>query len=123
MRSVHGQTPEYHTSGDNLDLVDPAQLEEALDVLTRVIEVVDRNLTYVNQAPYGEPQLGKRGLYEAIGGKNIADLQLAMLWVLNLSDGEHDLLAIAERSDLPFDTVAEAADLLAETGLVQESVP
>lgn len=67
--------------------------------------------------------MGKRGLYEAIGGKNIADLQLAMLWVLNLSDGEHDLLAIAERSDLPFDTVAQAADLLAETGLVQESIP
>ncbi len=44
---------------------------------------------------------------------------MAMLWVLNLSDGEHSLLDVAERSGLPFDSVAGAADALHEAGLIK----
>jgi aminopeptidase-like protein len=47
---------------------------------------------------------------------------LAVLWVLNLSDGNHDLLAIAERAELRFDVVRRAADLLEENGLLEEVV-
>ena len=43
---------------------------------------------------------------------------MALLWVLNLSDGQHDLLAIAERADLPFGAVREAADRLLEHDLL-----
>ena len=64
----------------------------------------DRRLT--NTEPYGEPQLGAtRPVRRASGGQNLPDGQLAMLWVLNLSDGAHSLLDIAERSGLPFATV------------------
>jgi aminopeptidase-like protein len=43
-----------------------------------------------------------------------------MLWVLNLSDGEHSLLDVAERADLPFDSVAAAAAALVDAGLIKE---
>ena len=65
-------------------------------------------------SPKGEPQLGARPL-PAVGGSFTEGL---LLWVLNLSDGEHDLLAIAERSGLTFAEVADAADALVEAGLL-----
>jgi winged helix-turn-helix len=39
----------------------------------------------------------------------------------NLSDGEHSLLDIAERSELPFHTVADAADALHRAELFKEA--
>lgn len=119
MRGRHGHFPEYHTSADNLQFVRPQNLQESLHVLQSVITTLDRNRRYQNLQPFAEPQLGKRGLYQALGGANIADLQLALLWVLNLSDGRHSLLDIAERSRMPFSTIGAAADMLAEHGLLR----
>ncbi len=118
MRGRHGQFPEYHTSADNPDFVSAARLAESLGVLAEIVDVVDGDRRYRNLAPEGEPQLGKRGLYRAMGGTNIPNLQFAMLWVLNLSDGEHGLLDIAERAAMDFSTVRAAADLLAQHGLL-----
>jgi aminopeptidase-like protein len=120
MRGRHGRFPEYHTSADNLDFVSGGRMTESLELLEAVIDLVDRNRTVRNLQPFGEPQLGRRGLYRAVGGSDVPDLQLAMLWVLNLGDGAHDLLAVAERSGLAFDAIATAADLLEEHDLVDE---
>jgi aminopeptidase-like protein len=118
MRGRHGQFPEYHTSGDDLSFVSGARMAHSLAVLAAIIGVVDADRRLVNTEPHGEPQLGRRGLYGAVGGQNLPDGQLAMLWVLNLSDGEHSLLDIAERSGLPFETVRTTAALLEEHGLL-----
>ncbi len=75
---------------------------------------------YRNLEPFGEPQLGRRGLYGGLGGAGRKDREIAMLWVLNQSDGENSLLDIAERSEMPVDVVAEAADALREAGLLEE---
>jgi aminopeptidase-like protein len=118
MRGRHGMFPEYHTSADNPDFVSAPRLAEAFDVLAAVIDVLDGDRRYRNLAPEGEPQLGKRGLYRAMGGTNIPNLQLAMLWALNLSDGQHTLLQIAERAGMDFFTLRVAADLLEQHGLL-----
>jgi aminopeptidase-like protein len=119
MRGRHGMFPEYHTSADNPKFVAPEQLHASFRVLQTVIATLDQNRCYQNLQPFAEPQLGKRGLYQALGGTNIADLQLALLWVLNLSDGSHSLLDIAERSRMPFSTIRTAADLLAQHALLR----
>jgi aminopeptidase-like protein len=67
MRSVHGTFPEYHTSGDNLSFVHPAALEDSLQKCLAAFAVLERNETYLNQHPKGEPQLGRRGLYQGLG--------------------------------------------------------
>lgn len=118
MRGRHGMFPEYHTSGDDLSFVKPERLAESFEVLRTAIEVLDGDRRYKNLEPFGEPQLGKRGLYRAMGGTSIPDLQFAMLWVLNLSDTEHSLLDVAERAQLPFASVKAAADLLLGHGLL-----
>jgi aminopeptidase-like protein len=120
MRGRHGQFPEYHTSGDDLSFVTGERMAHSLDVLAAIVGVVDADRRLLNTEPYGEPQLGRRGLYGAVGGQNLPDGQLAMLWVLNLSDGEHSLLDIAERAGLPFETVRATAGLLEEHGLLVE---
>jgi len=119
MRGRHGQFPEYHTSADNLSFVSAERLAESLRVVGEIVDLLDRNRRYRNLQPYGEPQLGRRGLYRAVGGTDIPDLQFAMLWVLNLSDGGPSLLDIAERAKLPFASVSATADLLTAHGLLQ----
>ncbi|MGA4995173.1 DUF4910 domain-containing protein [Nonomuraea bangladeshensis] len=120
-RTPYAGYPEYHTSGDNPDFVTPQAMEDTLDALTRVVEVLEHERTYVNLSPYGEPQLGRRGLYGSLGGRSdTKQAQMAMLWVLNLSDGEHGLLDIADRSGLPFAAVKAAAESLLDAGLLKE---
>jgi aminopeptidase-like protein len=120
MRSVWGQFPEYHTSADNLDLVTPSALAETLRTCTNIFDVLEHNLTYASTNPFCEPALGKRGLYRTTGG-NVANDNMARLWVLNLADGKHSLLDIAERSGLDFATVRAVALELAEHGLLREA--
>ena len=120
-RTPHGEFPEYHTSADNLDFVQPQYLADSVEQYLAVIHVLEQNRRYVNLNPKCEPQLGNRGLYESIGGRTDAALrELAMLWVLNQSDGEHSLLDIAERSKVKFDVIDEAAQRLLAHGLLQE---
>jgi aminopeptidase-like protein len=122
MRTPHGRFPEYHTSADNLDFVRPEALSDSLVKCLSLFDVLERNRIYLNTAPKGEPQLGKRGLYDAIGGQpDTRAAQMAMLWVLNQSDGGNDLLGIAGESSIPFDTVARAAAILREHGLLVEA--
>ena len=118
MRSVWGTFPEYHTSADNLEFIQPLQLAESLRVCAAILDVLEHNQKYRNQNPYCEPQLGRRGLYRSTGGDGVGVDVSARLWVLNLSDGEHSLLDIAERSGLRFSAISEAADLLFQNGLL-----
>ncbi len=118
-RTPHGEYPEYHTSGDDLDLVCPDALAESLGAVEAVVQTLDGDAVYRNTQPYGEPQLGRRGLYAALGGAaHGPEAQQAVLWALNLSDGSHSLLDVAERSGLPFGAVRQAADRLIEAGLL-----
>ena len=89
-----------------------------------LIDIVEMDWTPVNLSPKGEPQLGRRGLYSALGGNRSAGEQaMALLWVLNLSDGSNTLLSMAERSGLSFAAIAEAAHLLRDRGLLAERQP
>jgi aminopeptidase-like protein len=120
MRTPNGRYPQYHTSADDLTLITPASLGESLLQLLRVIQVLEENGRYLNLSPKCEPQLGRRGLYRQMGGiKDAAAAEMALLWVLNLSDGQHDLLDIAVRSDSPFERVSNAADALVKAGLLE----
>lgn len=119
-RTPHGEYPEYHTSGDTPSLVKPDRLVDSLRRYLEVLEVLEGNRTYLNLSPMCEPQLGKRGLYGSVGGASHAAAdQLAMLWVLNLSDGRHTLLDVAARAGLPFPRIAAAARALEAAELLR----
>jgi aminopeptidase-like protein len=120
MRTMYGTYPEYHTSLDDKEFVRLDNVQRTLDAYEDVCRLLDRNRTYLNTKPYGEPQLGRRGLYSDI---TVADSNVgvadALFWTLNLSDGDTDLLGIAERSGLAFDAIRRSADLLELAGLLR----
>jgi aminopeptidase-like protein len=119
-RTPWGRYPEYHTSADNLELVTDDSLQSSLETYLEVVKILEQNRRFRNLNPKCEPQLGKRGLYGSLGGGTEGrDQQLARLWVLNLSDGEHTLLAIAERSRMSFARIAEAAAALLAAELLE----
>jgi aminopeptidase-like protein len=119
-RTPNGEYPEYHTSADGLSLVTAGALGESIRQLLEVVGVLEHNDVFVNLEPRGEPQLGRRGLYRQMGGeKDAGRREMAVLWVLNYSDGAHDLLDIAERSGLPFQEIGAAARALQASGLLK----
>ncbi|MGH7606797.1 MAG: DUF4910 domain-containing protein, partial [Gemmatimonadales bacterium] len=118
-RTPYGQYAEYHTSADDLAFVGPEALAASYEAGLAIFDVLESNATYLNRHPRGEPQLGRRGLYGAPpapvpGGARPQPRvdEWALLWVLNLSDGGHSLLDIAERADKPFGAIRRAAELL-----------
>jgi aminopeptidase-like protein len=121
MRTPNGKYPQYHTSADNLDLISAPALSESLRRLLQIVEALEKNRRYLNMNPKCEPQLGRRGLYRQMGGTSSSSSEEAMLWVLNLSDGRHSLLDIAERSKLELADLAGAAELLAASELLREA--
>ena len=119
MRTEPGKYPEYHTSADNPGLLSDASLGHSVAIIRQIVDVIENNAVARNNSPKGEPQLGRRGLYRVLGGlSSVEDAQMALLWVLNLSDGKHTLLDIAERAEMPFSAIRAAADLLGATDLL-----
>jgi aminopeptidase-like protein len=119
-RTPHGRYPQYHTSADDLALVTPAALADSLAMLLELLAVLEDNRRYRSTNPKGEPQLGRRGLFRTTGGAAGPLEELPLLWTLNLADGEHALLDVAERAGLPFAKIRAAAGALAGSGLLKE---
>jgi aminopeptidase-like protein len=121
MRTPNGEYEEYHTSADNLSLIHPEKLAHSLAMLQKIVEIIESDAKYRSVNPKGEPQLGRRGLYATAGGQRAVNFdQLALLWVLNLADGQHSLLDTAERAGMPFAAIRAAADALLGVGLLED---
>ena len=143
-RTPWGRYPEYHTSADDLSFIGADALAGSLAAYMAVAALLEdgarsgsevgsgpvrcrhsavgnavQDRRYRNLEPFGEPQLGRRGIYGGLGGAGRKEREIAMLWVLNQSDGEHSLLDIAERSGMPFAVVGEVAEVLREAGLLE----
>ena len=119
-RSKFGAIPEYHTSADNLDFIRADALAESYRLIAETIDTIEGNGLYLNLHPKGEPQLGRRGLYGATGGdRHSAAANMAMLCILNQSDGANSLLDIAEKAKLPFSVIQRTTKLLSDHGLLK----
>lgn len=119
LRSKFGEFTEYHTSGDNMDFIKPEYLEKSYKHTLEIIDIIENDYKVTNLAPTCEPNLGKRGLYGAIGGdKKAYDANLPVFWVLNQGDGTRSLLDITQRAKLPYEHIHAAARVLSENDLL-----
>jgi len=135
MRTPYDMFDEYHTSEDNLSFMNKECLADSLLKYLLVIEKLNDNFSniklkknnlmkktsklndpvYQNLCPKCEPQLGKRKIYEGIGGvknQNSLKQKKAIQWILNLSDGTNSLRDIQQRSKLEYEILLEMAELL-----------
>ena len=119
MRSVYGTYPEYHTSLDNRDFTSFTAMRESVSVYERALRALELNRTYRNLAPFGEPNLSKRGLYPARGTTQPEARVAATLWLLNYADGEHDLLEIAELSGVDLELLNDVAQTCLGANLIE----
>ncbi|HXQ28115.1 MAG TPA: DUF4910 domain-containing protein [Gemmatimonadales bacterium] len=118
-RTPNGRFAEYHTSADDLAFVTPESLADSYARCLEILDILEHDARYVNLNPKGEPQLGRRGIYNAMGGGHLPEFEFGLLWVLNLSDGQHGLLDIAERSGLPFGLIHRCAATLVAHDLLR----
>jgi aminopeptidase-like protein len=119
MRSMYGTYPEYHTSLDNLDFVSVETLLQTLAVYINCIYVLEHNRFYKNLKPFGEPMLSKYGLYHFIGAqKEHSRYTKQLRYILNFSDGQHDLVDIADLMALPIWECEGAVKDLMAAGLI-----
>lgn len=122
-RTPAGEFKEYHTSGDDLDFIKADALTDSFRTCLEIIDVLENDIVFRNLRPMGEPRLGQHGLYESMPeDADVQEFQHAVQWVLNLSDGRHSLLGVAERSGMRFASLCQAAfrleacDLIARVG-------
>jgi aminopeptidase-like protein len=119
LRSKFGRYPEYHTSLDNLELITPLGLAGALKAYQLCLECLENNATLLS-AVLCEPQLGKRGLYPSISNRDAGAIVADMMDLIAYSDGDHDLLAIADLIGVPMWDLLEIAGKLKAAGVLTE---
>lgn len=127
MRTKYGTYPEYHTSLDDLNYISPEGLLGGFNIAQECIEALEKNETYEN-CIICEPKLHKRGLspkdwHKRRSNKNekmrksIRD----MLNILFYCDGKHDLIEVADKVGIDFETCHENIKILEDGGIVKKS--
>ena len=114
---------EYHTSLDNLDLVNKKNLLETLKVCCSTIEVLERNFCYRPNYTC-EPFMTKYGIYPhdlgAGDGEAINRSALAYYDLINFTDEKVDLLEIAEKLNIPIKNFDRAITDFKKVGLIKK---
>jgi len=118
---------EYHTSMDTPELMIPAQLEEMLTVLKKVVHILEENVTIqrrfdglicLSNPQYDlymerpDPAVCKELDGDAEKWGHLLDS------LFRYMDGNHTLLEIAQRHDLPFDRLRRYLGRFEQKGLV-----
>jgi aminopeptidase-like protein len=122
-RSMFGAFYQYHNSSDNLDFISADHLTESYRLIATTLEVIENDATYRNMMSKCEPQLGRRGLYDSSETAEAKSNNLGLLWMLNMSDGEHSVFDIAQRANIPFAILNDAAQILEKSGLLVRVCP
>ncbi len=116
----------YHSSKDNMNDLKGRPMDRTLEgILDTSVEVylnllmnLDRDHKIYSTNRYGEPQLGKRGLYPTTGGRNETNnLSTLAKWIMH-NDGGY-LVDIAERTGNTMKEIEDVYKKLKEGGLLK----
>ena len=121
MRTQYGKFKEYHTSLDNKEFISFSSLEKSIQMYFNIVKILESNFKWKNIVEYGEPQLGKRGLYPTLGAPVMHDHVKAMMWLINYADGTNDLIDIAGISGFSTMQLSEIASDLEKHQLFKKA--
>jgi aminopeptidase-like protein len=121
MRTRYYESPGYHSSADNMSIVSVPGIAQMIKLYMQTINLLEVSGTWRRvDGGFCEPQLGKRDLYSNVGGDPDNHVLLKkMLWILNLSDGEHDLIDISKKSGYPAIELVREVLKLESNGLIE----
>lgn len=113
-RALGGSYPEYHTSLDTKSVIHPDRHRQAVQILDDIIDVIEHNDKFINQRPFGEPFMSKYDLGTRFGSERIQPQKLYYKFLLQMSDGDADMLDIATELNIcMLDLLTAAQDLVA----------
>lgn len=129
-RMIYGQYVGYHNSLDTKETMTIEALQQSVDDIEKILKLQELNGYYINQKPYGEPKLGKYGLYpdlnaptnwgrsnnQLLDGRQLLN---ELLMVLSYSDGQHRLLDIVKKQHYPLADYQVVIEKLQEQGLLE----
>lgn len=116
-RSKYHEYPEYHTSGDDMNLVSPEGFQGAYDVMVKCIRALEYNHKY-RLTCFCEPQLGKRGLIPTMSSKETYKQTLHLKDLIAYSDGSNDLVSLSEIIGASMEELIELIDKLMAVDLL-----
>ena len=103
--------PEYHTHKDNFNVVTQKGLEGSFKVVKKIIDAIELEL-YPKTTMFGEPNLGKRGLYPTLSQKGKYDNTRLRMNLIAQSDGMTNIFKIAKLLKEPLDKLCNEYSLL-----------
>ena len=103
--------PEYHTHKDNFNVVTQKGLEGSFNVVKKIIDAIELEL-YPKTTMFGEPNLGKRGLYSTLSQKGKYDNTRLRMNLIAQSDGMTNIFKIAKLLKEPLDKLCNEYSLL-----------
>ena len=103
--------PEYHTHKDNFNVVTQKGLEGSFNVVKKIIDAIELEL-YPKTTMFGEPNLGKRGLYSTLSQKGKYDNTRLRMNLIAQSDGMTNIFKIAKLLKEPLDILCNVYSLL-----------
>jgi aminopeptidase-like protein len=98
-RSMYHRYSQYHTSLDNKDFISFSAMRDTVQMYYNAILLLEKNCLPQCLVPYGEPRMGKRNLLPSSiepNDKRRQDID-RMFHLISWSDGNHDLIQIAEK--------------------------
>jgi aminopeptidase-like protein len=120
MRSMYATFPEYHTSADDKSFISFEALGESVSLYKQTLMALESNRKFQATITHCEPMLGPRGLYPTLGSEKQTEERVRlMMYLLNYSDGVHDLCAIAEKASCSVLDLAPVVVTLLEGGLLR----
>lgn len=128
-RTSYGEYDGYHNSLDDKEFMNIDSIIKSIDELESLILEAEYSGKVINECPFGEPQLGKRGLYPNLNtptnndssNDNMIDGRSelnAILEVLSQADGTKYMADIASQMNLSIKTLMPVLDKLEEKGLI-----
>jgi aminopeptidase-like protein len=121
-RREPGQFPQYHTSLDDKSLVSFDALAESIDIIDEILQGLEADERFISECPYGEPMLGKRGLYRSLGSQKVTEEDTRrVFYLLNYADGRHSLREIADKMGCRVLDLVPISERLVGAGLIRRA--
>jgi len=123
MKTPYGQFPQYHTNLDNLSFVTKEALFETLNIYWLTIQALERNKKYKGHYTV-DPFMTKYGIYpfEHGAGEGSLGNEIARAYyeLMGYADGKHDMISIANKSNLSIFNFDNAVTDFKKAGLIKE---
>ncbi|MGY6560488.1 MAG: DUF4910 domain-containing protein [Luteibaculaceae bacterium] len=120
MRTKYHDFKEYHTSLDNKEFINFNSLAENVSFCLELVKTIESSKIFTRTNPFGEPNLGKRNLYEDLANKqNMPNALKLRMRLLNFCDGRYDVDEFIKKYNFSVSEVNTELDCLASSNLIK----